>query len=146
MRIKKIGTPRKHGLTRHPLFLVWTEIKQRCLYQLHRRYGDYGGRGVKICDEWKNDFKVFYDWCILNGYKPGLSIDRYPDNNGDYKPSNCRLANNTQQQRNKRNNHIIEFNGEKLSVIEWSEKIGIPRYQIHNRIRLGWETEKILTT
>jgi hypothetical protein len=133
-----------HGLTKHPLFLVWTEIKQRCLYSGHSRYHDYGGRGISICDEWKNNFKTFYDWCIINGYQKGLSIDRYPDNDGNYEPSNCRLATTTQQQRNKRDNHILEFNGKKLTIIEWSEYTGVRRSSIHNRLKLGWPIEKIL--
>ena len=81
----------KHGLRCHPLYDVHKNIKQRCLNKNNSVYSDYGGRGITICDEWKDDFKPFYDWAINNGYKRGLEIDR-TDNNGNYEPLNCRFV------------------------------------------------------
>ena len=78
-------------------------MKYRCLNKNGRRYKDYGGRGITICDEWKNDFKAFYDWAMANGYKDDLSIDRI-DNDKGYYPENCRWATAFEQNHNKRNN------------------------------------------
>jgi hypothetical protein len=63
-------------------------MKQRCEYPKHRSYKNYGGRGIKVCDEWHDDFQVFHDWAIAAGYKDGLTIDRV-DNDGGYTPDNC---------------------------------------------------------
>jgi hypothetical protein len=82
----------KHHLFNHPIYTVWDGIKSRCHNQKAANFKRYGGRGIKICDEWKDDFKAFYDWCILSGWEKGLEIDRFPDNNGNYEPSNCRIV------------------------------------------------------
>lgn len=78
-----------HGLSHHPLYSVWCGMKRRCNNPNEEKYPRYGGRGIKVCKEWKEDFKKFYDWAIENGYKKGLQIDRI-DNDGNYEPSNCK--------------------------------------------------------
>ena len=100
-KIKQRST--KHGLRNTKLNMIWSSIKGRTLNFKNRQYYDYGGRGITICDEWKNDFKAFYDWSILNGYEEdkGLSIDRI-DNAGNYEPSNCRWTTSIIQNRNQR--------------------------------------------
>ena len=92
-----------HNLSNTKLYVVWGHIKSRTLNPKHKSYNDYGGRGITICDEWKNDFMSFYNWAILNGYEEnkGLSIDRI-DNDGNYEPSNCRWTTRTIQSRNQR--------------------------------------------
>lgn len=82
---------------------IFNNMKQRCYNPLHTRYKDYGGRGIKICDEWLSDHKTFYDWAIKNDYTDNLSIDRI-DNDGNYEPSNCRWVTMKVQQNNRRNN------------------------------------------
>ena len=77
-----------HGIGTPPIYSIWVTMKGRCTNEKHKRFHRYGGRGITICDEWLNDFKSFYDWSIVNGYKEGLSIDRI-DNDGNYEPSNC---------------------------------------------------------
>ena len=96
-------THKTHGLGYTRLYNIWSKLKGRVLNPKYKNYNDYGGRGITICDEWKNDFKSFYDWSILNGYEENksLSIDRI-DNDGNYEPSNCRWTTKTIQSRNQR--------------------------------------------
>jgi hypothetical protein len=96
-------THKTHGLGYTKLYRVWTDIKNRTLNPKNNYYFDYGGRGITICDEWKNDFVPFYNWAMLNGYEEnkGLSIDRI-DNDRGYSPSNCRWTTQNIQARNQR--------------------------------------------
>lgn len=89
----------KNSQTR--LYRIHKGIIQRCSNKNNKAFINYGGRGITICDEWKNDFLSFHDWSLENGYKDNLSIDRI-DTNGNYEPNNCRWVNNTIQARNKR--------------------------------------------
>lgn len=95
----------KHGLKNTKLYDVWEGMKQRCSNPKHTGYKYYGARGIKVCKEWKDNFKIFYEWATNNGYKQGLSIDRI-DVNGDYTPSNCRWVTMAEQNKNKRKNKI----------------------------------------
>ncbi len=92
-----------HKLRHTKLYIIWANIKNRTLNPNFKHYNDYGGRGITICDEWKNDFMPFYNWALLNGYEEnkGLSIDRI-DNDGGYSPENCRWVTQTIQSRNQR--------------------------------------------
>ena len=90
----------ENPLSRTKLYNVWASFKNRCSNEKSKPYKNYGGRGIIVCDEWKNDFKLFYDWAFANGYKEGLSIDRI-DNDGNYEPSNCRWTNWSEQALNK---------------------------------------------
>ena len=96
-------THKTHGLGRTRLYTIWVEIKNRTLNPKNKSYNDYGGRGITICEEWKNDFMSFYNWALSNGYEEnkGLSIDRI-DNDGNYCPENCRWVTQTIQSRNQR--------------------------------------------
>lgn len=79
-----------HGLTNHPLYSVYRDMINRCYRKNRPAYKWYGAKGVKVCDEWRNDFMSFYNWAIENGYKKGLVIHRYCRKLGDYEPSNCK--------------------------------------------------------
>ena len=81
----------KHGLTSHPLRMVWKNMISRCYLPTNTSYVRYGGRGIAVCDEWRNDLVTFYEWAIENGWVKGLQIDR-KDNDGDYCPKNCRFV------------------------------------------------------
>ena len=121
------------------------QMKNRCYNPRSRAYINYGARGIKICEKWlKNPFS-FFEWSINHEYKKGLTIDRI-DVNGNYEPSNCRWITNLQQQNNKRNNHYLEYNGEKHTIAEWSRITQIPASTISDRIRRNFTIEKILNT
>jgi hypothetical protein len=94
-------THKTHGLKGTRLYEAWDNIKNRTLNPRNKHYLDYGGRGITICEEWKNDFMSFYDWAMSNGYSDELSIDRI-DNDGNYCPENCRWSNQVIQSRNQR--------------------------------------------
>lgn len=98
---EKESAAKTHGYSRTKLGNVFEGMKQRCNNPKNKNYEKYGGRGIKICTEWLNDPKKFFDWAIKNGYKEGLSIDRI-DVNGNYEPDNCRWADNEAQCLNQR--------------------------------------------
>ena len=94
---------RTHGMTGSRMYMSWSGMKCRCFNKKNPAYNHYGGRGITVCDEWKQDFMNFYNWSIENGYTDELTIDRI-NNNGNYEPSNCRWTDMTQQIVNQRMN------------------------------------------
>lgn len=96
------GALAKHRLKTHPLYSVWMGVRQRCQKEYCKSFKDYGGRGIKVCDEWAKDFMPFYNWAVNNGYKKGLQLDRI-NNNGDYEPSNCQFITQKENLRKTRN-------------------------------------------
>ncbi|MEK4302424.1 hypothetical protein MKY30_23990 [Oceanobacillus sp. FSL W8-0428] len=133
-----------HGHTKTRLYTIWHGMKLRCYTKSNASYKYYGGRGISVCDEWKDDFASFRTWSLSNGYKEGLTIDRV-DANGNYEPSNCRWINYKGQARNKRNNKIITYRGESKTISEWSEITNIKQSTISERVRLGWDEAEAIT-
>lgn len=127
------------------LYRIWAYMKQRCYRENDINYTNYGGRGIGVCDEWRNDYTAFRDWALNNGYDDSLSIDRI-DVNGDYEPNNCRWATAKEQARNRRSNRYITYNGETMLLVEWAERFGLPPKILTTRLYLGWSMEKALTT
>ena len=115
-----------HGESRTILYKRWHAMKQRCENKNSSSYKDYGGRGIKICDEWK-DFMVFKEWAINNGYKKELTIERV-DVNGDYSPKNCVFATRAEQNRNTRRNIRILVNGKIKTISEIARDLDIPKW------------------
>ena len=123
-------------LTNLKLYKVWSSLKDRILNPKNKNYNNYGGRGITLCEEWKNNFKAFYYWAVSNGYLEGLSIDRI-DNDGNYEPSNCRWSTRTIQNRNQR---ISKYNKSGFKGVSKSK--GSNRYRscifAGKRIHLGY--------
>ena len=134
---------KKHGLRNHPLFRVWYGMKRRCYDKNEKEYHNYGGRGISVCDEWRNDFLTFYNWATENGYSADLTIDRI-DVDGNYEASNCRWATQKEQQRNRRNNRRITISGETKLMAEWAEESGITGGLIAARISRHWDEGYLL--
>lgn len=134
-----------HGLSETRLYGIWCRMIDRCYREKCKCYKNYGGRGIKVCDEWRNDFMAFYNWAMTNGYNDTLSIDRI-DVNGNYEPSNCRWATIEMQANNKRTNRFITYKGETLTVSQWERKLGCNNGFISNRLAKGWDEEKALST
>lgn len=136
-KIERIGRT-THGGTHTRLFKIWQSMRERCYRKQHKHYKNYGGRGIVVCDGWLGDdgFSRFKDWAIANGYDDGLTLDRV-DTNGNYTPSNCRWATVKEQMNNKRNNHWVYVNGEKMTVTQCAERHGIPKSTVRWRAAHG---------
>lgn len=138
---KRKTNSKTHGMAHTRIYNIWTTMKQRCYCKNKDHYNCYGGRGITVCKEWKDDFKAFYDWAVSNGYKDTLTIDRI-DVNGNYCPENCRWITQKEQANNTRATRFITHNGITKSISEWCEELGINKNTLHSRIDLyGWSIE-----
>lgn len=141
---EKEKLPKKHGMSRKRIYNVYYDMLGRCKNPSFAGYKNYGGRGIKVCEEWNNSFVSFYKWAIENGYTDNLMIDRI-DVDGNYEPSNCRFVPRKQQMNNKTNSHYMTYKGETHTMAEWSEITGIRYTTLKSRInRSHWSVEKAL--
>lgn len=123
------------------LYNIWRGMKKRCYLPTNKDYKNYGGRGISVCDEWKNNFLAFYDWSIANSYSDTLTIDRI-DTNGNYEPSNCRWVDIKTQERNRRNNLYIT---ETKNLSEWCEILNYPYKKAKERCQILKRSNKPIT-
>lgn len=132
-----------HGMSKTKTYSVWQHMVERCNNPKNKRYLNYGGRGIKVCDKWLK-FNGFYEDM---GDKPeGLTLDR-KDSDGNYCKDNCRWATMKTQQNNRTNNHVITFLGKTKTLMQWAEEIGIKYKVLNDRInKHGWSIERALTT
>lgn len=131
-----------HGQSKSLTYESWTQMRQRCLNPNHHAWASYGGRGITICAAWGS----FEQFLTDMGERPvGTTLDRIDSNRG-YEPGNCRWASNKEQQRNKRNNHLIEYEGERLPISVWAERTGIRAGRLWWRISHGWSVAAAFTT
>ena len=134
----------KHGLYGTRLYRIWHDMKSRCYYSRSIDFDRYGGRGIAVCTEWRENFQSFYEWAISNGYSDELTIERI-DSNGDYCPENCRWATAKEQGNNRSNNRILAYNGKIQTVSQWAKELNISESTICTRLWRGWSVEKALT-
>ena len=136
---------RTHGLSKDPIYQRWNQMKERCYNPSCKSYADYGGRGIKMCDEWKDSVVSFAEWAFANGYKRELTIERI-DNDGDYCPSNCKWIKRSEQPRNRRLCYSITYNGKTKNLSDWCKELGLEYKRIHNRMhKLGWSFERAIS-
>ena len=131
-----------HGLSNTRIYSIWKNMIYRCENSKTAEFKLYGGRGIKVCEEW-HDIRKFQEWAMINGYKEGLEIDRV-DVDGNYEPLNCRWATRKQQNNNKRNNVKAEINGEIHTLAEWSEITGITINTLQYRYYRGDRGERLI--
>lgn len=145
-----------HGLSNTRLYSIFQNMKQRCYNPNDPKYGSYGGKGIAICQEWLDDFEVFYDWAMANGYRDDLTIDR-KDNHKGYSPDNCRWitmkqnrekiggksknsegsrADYFKERRKKTRNFSVEVDREKFDRLE-------ERLSKEEKTKTQWLNEKI---
>lgn len=135
------GRPPTHGMTRTPTWRSWSSMMTRCYNENHKGFKYWGGRGITVCDRWKN----FENFLADMGSRPaGNSIDRI-DNDSGYEPSNCRWATAAQQLSNTRKSRLITWGGETLCISAWARKLGMTPRQLHGRINAGWTIEEAFT-
>lgn len=144
--VKKILTEMKgtHLMAKSNEYKIWIGIIQRCTNPNNKLYEYYGGRGISVCDRWMKSFISFFEDM---GKRPSgrYELDRYPNNNGNYEPSNCRWATKKQNCRNRRNNLMITYKGETKTLIDWSDQLGLNYQKTYQRIKTyGWTIERAL--
>lgn len=141
--MNRLRHPKKDNIR---LWNIYHGMKKRCLNPNCKRYKDYGGRGITVCDDWLSGFDAFADWAKANGYEEGLTIER-KNVNSDYSPENCEWVTLKKQARNKRDTLRIEYRGEEKPLIEWCEILGLEYDTIHDRItERNWSVEKAFET
>ena len=142
-RIGPENTQYSHGGYGTRLYHIWCGMKRRCFTKSNKDYPRYGGRGITVCEEWRDSFKAFSDWALANGYRWDLTIDRI-DNDGPYAPWNCRWAANGMQANNRRCTIALTVGAETLPLAEWSRKTGVSLGTIYGRYRKGWTPQEII--
>lgn len=136
----------KHGFShKERLYDTWLNMKRRCYSQTNKRFHQYGGRGIIVCDEWKDDYLSFREWAINSGYEDDLTIDRI-NVNGNYEPSNCQWATSREQANNTTRNKVIEYKGNSMTMSQWASKLGMSYGTINHRVQRGWNIERIVNT
>lgn len=132
---------RTHGLSYHPMKPTYYAMIARCHNANSAEYSNYGGRGIVVCDRWRDGFVNFL---ADMGERPdSMTIDRI-DNDGPYSPENCRWATTSEQCNNTRANRFLELNGKRQAVAQWAREIGLHPNTIRSRLRYGWPVERVL--
>ncbi len=124
------------------LYQIWKNMRRRCSDSTNKRWNSYGGKGIKVCEEW-NDYRVFREWSLSHGYSDVLSIDRI-DINGNYCPENCRWADAKTQANNTSRNVYFVYKGERLTKSQLAEKLGLSYCALQHRLDRGWDWDRII--
>lgn len=133
----------RHGQSRTKVHRCWQSIQQRCHNTSNSNYSKYGGRGIQVCERWRESFEAFLEDM---GYPPSPrhSIGRI-DNNGDYEPSNCQWETPAQQSQNTRATRLLTHNGKTMCAADWARETGINVITLHKRLHIGWSVSDALT-
>lgn len=131
-------------LYKQPWYGSYKSMMDRCYRQHAQNFDMYGGRGIKVCDEWFFNPDAFGVWAENNGFQMGLTLER-KDVNGNYCPENCTWETPKQQANNRRNTIFLEWNGERKSVHQWADELGVSASTLKNRYYLGWSAKEILS-
>jgi hypothetical protein len=135
-----------HGRSKTPEYRIWKGMICRCYNKNRDNYPRYGGRGIMVCEMWRHSFEAFIA-DVGPRPSPKHTLDRYPDTNGHYEPQNVRWAVLQEQNNNRRNNRIIEYNGERKTIMQWSRTLNTSRRVLSDRLdKLGWSVEQAFTT
>lgn len=126
------------------LYRRYCHMKERCYNPKDKRYHRYGGRGIKICDEWLEDYEKFEKWSLENGYEQNLVLDRI-NNDGDYSPNNCRYVTISENNQNRCTTKYFTYNGKTQNLAQWCEEYKLNYHTVLCRLRRGWEFEKAIT-
>ncbi len=142
----KPSPQRTHGMSGTPEYNIWNGMKQRCSNENDPNYRRYGGRGISVCERWLGE-QGFVNFLADMGPRPSdeHSVDR-EDNDGNYEPSNCYWATDTEQANNKSSNRKMTYNGETLNQAEWCRRTGIHQATMNNRLKSGWTDEEAIGT
>lgn len=133
----------RHNLKNHKLYGVWSSMKARCYNGKTAQYENYGGKGVTVCEEWKNDFITFFRWAIQNGWKEGLQLDKDTKGNGlVYSPETCCFVTPKKNSNRRSSSRHITYNGETKTVSEWADHFEISLKGLYQRLSRGWSVEK----
>ena len=133
-----------YGFSHTRIDNIYKGMVSRCYYSSNIHYKNYGGAGIEVCDEWKNDKTKFFEWAFSHGYTENLTLDRIDGSKG-YSPDNCRWVTYKKQNNNRRNNRYLEAFGKKKTIAEWSDELGIPYSRIWHRLYSGWDAERALS-
>lgn len=133
----------KHGLEHTRLYRIWSGMLKRCYNTKSNRYQRYGGRGITVCQEWRDSIEKFVSWSISNGYRDELTLDRI-DNDGPYSPENCRWATMKEQTNHTRRNRLVTIGGVTKTISQWAEEKRINIGTVYSRLKRGWSVERAL--
>jgi hypothetical protein len=134
----------KHGFAGTRIYKMWQNMKSRCYNKNASKYYLYGGKGIAVCNDWKNDFMSFYIWAKENGYDDSLTIDRIDANKG-YSPENCKFATYKEQNNHTTQTHFITYMGLTMGIQAWADYLNVSVKMLSERIRRGWSIERAFT-
>lgn len=134
-----------HGMSHSPEFWVWVAMNERCSNKKNRQYRRYGGRGISVCHRWKKSFSHFI---ADMGRRPSAKheLDRFPDNDGNYEPGNCRWATRKQQTRNTSRNRFVTVSGKRMCVRDAADHLGLNAGTIYVRIHRGRSPQEAISS
>lgn len=134
---------KNHCMWNKRIYNTYRAMKKRCFLKKDKDYKNYGARGIKVCEEWKDNPKSFFDWAMSHGYRDDLTIERI-DVNGNYCPENCKWITSSEQSNNRRNNIFIVVNGIKKNIKQWSEELKINSWILYQRRSRGVNIQEFI--